>query len=418
MTSIALDRAVGGSLDLSLLDLERCLRTADLGANARPAGAIAASLRKCLRALDQAGPNGAGVAILERAERGLADDTFTSAGTLARLEQAVGNLPFAVQDLETCVDAFHTNTVFEPDLESYVLSVGPSAAAAAGSGVAVKAQTCDAGYTLCMTGGPRSSTTQCCAPGFVCRPRTDIVVVGTCETQACFPATAKVRLADGSEKAMPDVRLGDRVLVAHADGSLGFEEVYLNTHEDAGTAAANVELALASGRTLTLSPRHFIPTADAAGGAFADHLVKAADEVRIGDLVWSRGEDGGIAADAVVGARTKVAVGAFNPLTMNGTIVVDGVVASAHSNWFLDGIVSADRQAQVYQAVLAPVRLAYRALGPERMETVTESWGVVDAVREATVPGGRGWLWAGFLALFAVGAGVAVTLRRRRPATS
>ncbi len=37
------------------------------------------------------------------------------------------------------------------------------------------------------------------------------------------------------------------------------------------------------------------------------------------------------------------------------------------------------------------------------MVTVTEKWGVVDAVREAPVPGGRGWLWAGLLALFAVG---------------
>ena len=103
---------------------------------------------------------------------------------------------------------------------------------------------------------------------------------------------------------------------------------------------------------------------------------------------------------------------------MNGTIVVDGVVASAHSDWFLDGIVSADTQTKVYQAILAPVRLAYQALGPQRMETVTESWGVVDAVRTATTPrvsgGSAGWIWAGLAVLAIVGGSLA--WRRRAAA--
>jgi MYXO-CTERM domain-containing protein len=100
---------------------------------------------------------------------------------------------------------------------------------------------------------------------------------------------------------------------------------------------------------------------------------------------------------------------------MNGTIVVDGVVASAHSDWFLDGVVSADAQTKVYQAILAPVRVAYRALGPARMETITEGWGVVDFVREATTPTGRssgsGWIWPGVVVLAAL---CAAFLWRRR----
>jgi hypothetical protein len=122
-----------------------------------------------------------------------------------------------------------------------------------------------------------------------------------------------------------------------------------------------------------------------------------------------------MAIDRVATTATEMAVGAFNPLTMNGTIVVDGVVASAHSDWFLDGLAPAETQAWVYQTVLAPVRVAYRVLGPDRMTFVTEDLGVVDFVREASLPDGRvaglGWI------LLAVGsaacAGV-LALRRRR----
>jgi hypothetical protein len=95
------------------------------------------------------------------------------------------------------------------------------------------------------------------------------------------------------------------------------------------------------------------------------------------------------------------------------------VVASAHSDWFLDGVVSADAQTKVYQAILAPVRGAYRALGPARMETITEGWGVVDFVREATTPSGRsqgaGWIWPGMVVLAALG-GAAFLWRRRSAA--
>jgi MYXO-CTERM domain-containing protein len=200
-----------------------------------------------------------------------------------------------------------------------------------------------------------------------------------------LPATATVRLEDGSQKAMRDIRLGDRIMVARADGSLSYEEVYLNTHKDSVSSTPYVE--------------------------------KGANEIAVGDIVWSRTDDGRMVPDEVAAVRTTVAVGAYNPLTMNGTIVVDGVVASAHSDWFLDGIVSADTQTKVYQAILAPVRVAYRALGPARMETITEGWGVVDFVREVTTPTGRspgsGWIWPGVVVLAALGAAF---LWRRRSA--
>jgi MYXO-CTERM domain-containing protein len=388
--------AVGGPINLSQQDLELCLQARDDGLGdldeqqASSFGRIAATLDQCLQALDQVGPDPDGVEILQRASRLPADPTYTSARTLERLEQAVGDLALTRRDLETCADAFHQSVLLEQSpLNTF--NVAP-------------------GCQPCGTAG-------CCPSGQVCQLPSCRNCQPVCVTQGCFPATATVQLEGGAQKAIHDVRLGDRILVARADGSLGYEEVYLNTHKDAVSAAPYVELALASGRSLTLSPRHFIPVAAGPASAWADQVAKGANEIAVGDFVWSRADDGQMVPDEVTAARTTVAVGAYNPLTMNGTIVVDGVVASAHSDWFLDGIVSADAQTKVYQAILAPVRVAYRALGPARMETITEGWGVVDFVREATTPSGRssgpGWIWPAVVLLAALGAAF---LWRRRSA--
>jgi hypothetical protein len=63
------------------------------------------------------------------------------------------------------------------------------------------------------------------------------------------------------------------------------------------------------------------------------------------------------------------AQGLFNPYTLNGRIVVDGVVASAHSSSALDGVFEALGISipSGYQAVFAPLRLLYRALGADFM---------------------------------------------------
>jgi MYXO-CTERM domain-containing protein len=400
----ALVEAVGDDISLSQQDLEICLRLRDEGVDdkdehkneRKPASLadVAASVDRCLQALEQVGPDPDGVAILQRLSRRPADPTFTSEKTLDRLEDAVGDLALTPRDLETCADAFHVQAAFE---QSFTL-------------LGEHPPPCRGNEKLCTFRGHST----CCASDQTCGNIRDTV---TCNNPSCFPATATVWLEDGSQKAMRDVRLGDRIMVARVDGSLGYEEVYLNTHKDSVSSTPYVELALASGRSLTLSPRHFIPVAAGPASSWADHVAKGANEIAVGDIVWSRADDGRMAPDEVAAVRTTVAVGAYNPLTMNGTIVVDGVVASAHSDWFLDGIVSADAQTKVYQAILAPVRLAYRALGPARMETITEGWGVVDFVREATTPTGRGpgsgWIWPGVIALAALGAAF---LWRRRSA--
>jgi hypothetical protein len=407
-TMADLERAVGRPLSLSGYDLELCLQAHDRHVDfttermAAPGMTIPGltdlqrALRKCLATLDRVGPNAAASAVLGRADRAVAvgDETFTMANTLAALNRAIGrDTGLTATELETCVGSFHEHVELER-----ILGPGPTAE-----------QSCiPCGFSCCTGDSFCVPVPNCTSPG--------PCVMCSLPASTCFPGDATVQTEDGARKAMRDVRLGDRIQVARPDGSLGYEEVYLNTHKDGVVAAPYVTLTLASGRALTLSPRHFIPVAGGPDGAWDDRVTKGADEVRPGDFVWSQAADGRMVVDRVAQAVTRVAVGAYNPLTPNGTIVVDGVVASAHSDWFLDGVVSADTEAKVYQAVLAPVRLAYRVLGPERMIAVTEEWGVVDFVRERTTPGADGFRTGWMLALVTLlgGAGIVVLRRRRR----
>jgi hypothetical protein len=90
--------------------------------------------------------------------------------------------------------------------------------------------------------------------------------------------------------------------------------------------------------------------------------------------------------EAIVAKSLVAGAGLFNPYTLSGSIVVDGVAASSHSSSALDGLfelagVSIPRG---YQAAFAPVRALYRALGADRMAAVEF---IIDAVAVAANSG-------------------------------
>lgn len=70
---------------------------------------------------------------------------------------------------------------------------------------------------------------------------------------------------------------------------------------------------------------------------------------------------------AIVAVARVVRAGAYNPYTPSGALVVNGVLASCHSAWLLEGLapwlLPARHAPALYQAVLAPVRAAH-ALAP------------------------------------------------------
>lgn len=245
----------------------------------------------------------------------------------------------------------------------------------------------DGGYPDCDGGvscpNPTEYGGQCCTSSQVCASSCSdegSECSAYCESK-CFPADAKVQLENGSVKQMRDVVVGDRVQVIKHDGSVGYDDVYMFTHRDPSVVSSYYRVKLDSGQVLTLSPRHFLPVSRG-NESWSSRVLIGANELAVGDRLWNRDGTGNLAIATVAAVDTLSMAGAYNPQTGAGTIVVNGAVASVHSDWFLDGIVSAEVQGSVYQAIFAPVRGIYALIGPSGVRYITEDLGVVDFVRD------------------------------------
>lgn len=139
----------------------------------------------------------------------------------------------------------------------------------------------------------------------------------------CFPADATVELESGQVIPIHKLAVGDRVKV----GPNEYSDVFMFTHKTPASdpTAFNtfVEItADADGRSYTvlLTPGHYIPHLDG-------DLALAA-EVKVGELL--RLGNGNVAAVTKV-RRTK-RLGLYNPQTVSGDIVVDGIVISTYTS--------------------------------------------------------------------------------------
>lgn len=169
---------------------------------------------------------------------------------------------------------------------------------------------------------------------------------------------------------MSDLKVGDCVLSKGVGGTtIPCDEVYMFGHAEHKTTTLYHRLSLDSGTSLKISPHHFIHTTKNTDSRFQDATLKYAKTVIVGEYVW---EEGG-RKSVVLANQVEMGTGAFNPYTKTGNIVVDGVVASAHSSWFLDSITPAGLEHYlpwVYQQVLVVNRAAHNALGPVAAETL------------------------------------------------
>ena len=140
---------------------------------------------------------------------------------------------------------------------------------------------------------------------------------------------------------MADLEVGDRVLV---DANT-YSDVYMFSHRYADFSGPFVAITTASGEELMLTADHYL---------YVNGKLAVASTVQVGDRVVKA--DG---TDALVTAvTTQRANGLYNPHTMDGDIVVNGVKTSTYT---------AAVEPSLAHSLLWPVRMLY-SLGVNVLE--------------------------------------------------
>ncbi|GAB0495774.1 hypothetical protein MMPV_007079 [Pyropia vietnamensis] len=149
---------------------------------------------------------------------------------------------------------------------------------------------------------------------------------GTGKKLACFPASATVSLRDGSVVRMDALALGTPVLAAHATNVTPavYSPIYFFSHADGAAVSDMVRVTTASGAVSAASPGHLLGVMTASEGGIPV-LTPAAAVVAGRHMVAVAGGGWSVVQSVEAVSRAK---GLYNPHTLAGSIVVDGVAWS------------------------------------------------------------------------------------------
>jgi len=162
---------------------------------------------------------------------------------------------------------------------------------------------------------------------------------GNSRSKDCFPGDALVTLESGAYKKMIDLQIGDVVKV----GNNKFSEVYTFTHKDSAITAKFVQLTTDNGNVLELSHAHYLYV-NGEENIMPAHLVKIGD-----NLVGENGQE--LTVTKKLDIEKK---GLFNPHTVDGNILVNGVRATSYTEAV---------QVSAAHSLLSPIRALFISTG-------------------------------------------------------
>ncbi|XP_011260776.1 sonic hedgehog protein A [Camponotus floridanus] len=151
----------------------------------------------------------------------------------------------------------------------------------------------------------------------------------TGKSGGCFPAKSLIRTEHGGTKRLDEVHLGERIAALNSHGDIVYSEVIAFLDRAPSEMREFVHLTTESGRVLTLTPAHLVPV-EGRSSIFAAK-VQLGDRVLVSDPVARNGTDSSPRWDKVVETKLVLEKGVYAPLTTEGTIIVDDVVASCYA---------------------------------------------------------------------------------------
>jgi Hint module len=144
---------------------------------------------------------------------------------------------------------------------------------------------------------------------------------------------------------MQDLKIGD--VVRTGTGNLG-SPIFIFSHADPTIQSEFVQMTTSFGQRLTLTPTHILYC--------NGRNLTAARDVRLGDMLEAATSFGSNAT-MVTHIEYVQSKGLYNPHTLHGDIVVDGIVTTT----FTTAV-----EPRLAQTLLAPFRLLYRIGVPTR----------------------------------------------------
>ncbi|XP_067107756.1 sonic hedgehog protein [Osmerus mordax] len=168
----------------------------------------------------------------------------------------------------------------------------------------------------------------------------------------CFPGSASVTLQDGSRKSVKDLKVGDKVLAANTEGELVYTDFIMFIDQDSTTRRMFyvIETKEAT-QKITLTAAHLLFVVSNSTTDLHTMSAVYASKVKPGQkLVVFDDSHNQLKSVTVERIYMKEYEGSFAPVTVQGTVVVDQVLASCYA-------VIEDHNLAHW--ALAPVRFSY-----------------------------------------------------------
>ena len=161
----------------------------------------------------------------------------------------------------------------------------------------------------------------------------------------CFPPSATVYARNSSSPVViENLQIGDDVLTMNADGQLIYSPIIAFLDRVPSSIINYVQIITESNHKLLITASHLMFRNDSSMPLYAS-------DISPGDYIFTLDVNNNIKHSKVTHITTMTAVGKYAPLTAEGTLIVDGVLASCYANVIAE-------QSDIH-ALFAPLRLLH-----------------------------------------------------------